>query len=94
MKILREKYNLKFINIKELMSLSDYPVDDEEVQQCILLIKKIETAINEKKNQNNNNINNVLKDEKEKNREKANKNKKSDGDTITKVIPSIKMNID
>ena len=93
-KILREKYNLKFINIKELMSLSDYPVDDEEVQQCILLIKKIETAINEKKNQNNNNINNVLKDEKEKNREKANKNKKSDGDTITKVIPSIKMNID
>jgi len=91
--ILREKYNLKFINIKELISLSDYPIDDEEVKQCTLLVKKIEAAINEKKNQNNNS-NNVVKDEKEKNREKPNETKTSDNASITKVIPSIKMNID
>ena len=92
--ILREKYNLKFINIKELISLSDYPIDDEEVKQCTLLVKKIEAAINEKKNQNNNNSNNVVKDEKEKNREKPNETKTSGNASITKVIPSIKMNID
>jgi hypothetical protein len=91
--LLREKYNLNFINIKELISLSDYPMDNEEVHQCTNLIKKIEAAIDEKKNQINNN-NNVVKNEKEKNRETINENKISENASITKVIPSIKMNTD
>jgi hypothetical protein len=92
--LLREKYNLNFINIKELISLSDYPMDNEEVHQCTHLIKKIEAAIDEKKNQINNNNNNVVKNEKEKNRETINENKISENASITKVIPSIKMNTD
>jgi hypothetical protein len=92
--LLREKYNLNFINIKELISLSDYPMDNEEVHQCTNLIKKIEAAIDEKKNQINNNNNNVVKNEKEKNRETINENKISENASITKVIPSIKMNTD
>ena len=92
--LLREKYKLDFINVKELISLSDYPIDNEEVQQCTNLIKKIEAAIDEKKNQINNNNNNVVKNEKEKNRETINENKISENASITKVIPSIKMNID
>ena len=90
--ILREKYNLNFINIKEIIALSDYPIDDTEVQQCTLLIEKIENEINEKKNQNNNN--NVVKDEKKKVRENVNENKISDKASITKEIPYIKMNVD
>ena len=92
--LLREKYNLNFINIKELISLSDYPMDNEEVHQCTNLIKKIEAAIDEKKNQINNNNNNVVKNEKEKNRETISENKISENASITKVIPSIKMNTD
>ena len=92
--LLREKYNLNFINIKELISLSDYPMDNEEVHQCTNLIKKIEAAIDEKKNQINNNNNNVVKNEKDKNRETINENKISENASITKVIPSIKMNTD
>ncbi len=92
--LLREKYKLDFINVKELISLSDYPIDNEEVQQCALLITKVEAAIDEKKNQNNNNTNNVVKNGKDNSGEKVNENKISDNASITKVIPSIKMNID
>ena len=52
-KVLKEKYKLNFINIKELISLSEYKIEDEDIDQCSSLIKKIETAINEKKNQKN-----------------------------------------
>ena len=92
--ILREKYNLKFINIKELISLSEYQITNEEIDQCAYLIGKLEDAINEKNKQTNNsrtNINNVKKDEKEKNGDIINSNK---APIITKAIPSIKMNID
>ena len=89
--ILREKYNLKFINIKELISLSEYQITNEEIDQCAYLIGKLEDAINEKNNQTNNSINNVKKDEKEKNGDIINSNK---APIITKAIPSIKMNID
>ena len=92
--ILREKYNLKFINIKELISLSEYQITNEEIDQCAYLIGKLEDAINERNNQTNNssnNINNVKKDEKEKNGDIINSNK---APIITKAIPSIKMNID
>ena len=68
--MLREKYKLDFINVKELISLSDYPIDNEEVQQCALLITKVEAAIDEKKNQNNNNTNNVVKNGKDNSGEK------------------------
>ena len=92
--ILREKYNLKFINIKELISLSEYQITNEEIDQCAYLIGKLEDAINERNNQTNNssnNINNVKKDEKEKTGDIINSNK---APIITKAIPSIKMNID
>ena len=98
-KILREKYNLKDIHIKELINLSDYEIDVEDIDECSSLIQKLENAINEKKNQNNNinNINNnVPKNEKEKerDRDKINISQISSEPSITKVIPSIKMNID
>jgi hypothetical protein len=98
-KILSEKYNLKFINIKELTSLSDYQISDEEIEQCASLIGKLEDAINERKNQNNNSSNNtnnnVIKGEKDKNEDIINENTNSTkASIITKVIPSIKMNID
>jgi len=92
--ILREKYNLKFINIKELISLSEYQITNEEIDQCAYLIGKLEDAINERNNQTNNssnNTNNIKKDEKEKNGDIINSNK---APIITKAIPSIKMNID
>ena len=89
---LREKYNLNFIDIKEIISLSEYSIDDTEIQQCTLLIKKIEAAINEKKNQNNNN--NVVKEEKMKIKESIDENRSSDTASITKAIPYIKMNVD
>jgi hypothetical protein len=88
---LREKYNLNFINLKEIISLSEYSIDDTEIQQCALLIKKIEAAINEKKNQNNNN---VIKEEKMKIKESVNENRISDTGSITKAIPYIKINVD
>ena len=95
-KILREKYNLKFINIKELISLSEYKINEEEIQECASLIEKLEASINEKKNQNNNDNNNVIKDEKEKNGEiiKENTISTKSSSSITTVIPSVKMNIE
>ena len=96
-KILKEKYNLKFINIKELISLSEYQLSEGEIQECESLIRKLEAAINEKKNQNNNANNNVIKDEKEKNGEIIKENcsiSTKSSSVITTVIPSIKMNIE
>ena len=99
-KILKEKYNIKFINIKELIALSEYQINDEEIQECASLIEKLEAAINEKKNQNNNNNNNdknkVIRDEKKKKGEIINENTIStkSSSIITQVIPSIKMNVE
>ena len=89
-KILTEKFNLQFINIKELISLSEYKLEEEDILQCTSLIQKIEDEINNKKNQKNNN-NKEIKKETE---EKGNKNPVSPGASITNVIPSIKMNTD
>ena len=88
-KILREKYKLNFINIKELISLSEYNIEHGDIIQCSTLIEKLEAALNEKKNQKNNN-NSVLKNEKE---EKIEDKKVYSQASIAKVIPSIKMNI-
>ena len=85
-KALKEKYKLNFINIKELISLSEYIIEDEDIIQCSSLVQKIEIAINEKKNHKN-----VVKKAKE---EKIPGNQISPPSNITKVIPSIKMNID
>ena len=82
-KLLGERYKLDFINIKDLISLSDYSIDEEDINQCTSLIKKLEAAINERKNQNNCSSNST-----------NNENHISNGPSITKVIPSIKMNID
>lgn len=87
-KILIEKFNLRFINIKELCSLSEYKLEEEDIRQCTSLIIKIEDEINNKKNQNNNK---TIKKETE---EKDNKNPISSDSSIAKIIPSIKMNID
>ena len=88
-KILREKYKLNFINIKELISLSEYNIEHGDIIQCSTLIEKLEAALNEKKNQKNNN-NSALKNEKE---EKIEDKKVYSQASIAKVIPSIKMNI-
>ena len=48
-KILREKYKLNFINIKELISLSEYNIEHGDIIQCSTLIEKLEAALNEKK---------------------------------------------
>jgi hypothetical protein len=89
-KILREKYKLNFINIKELISLSEYNIEHGDIIQCSTLIEKLEAALNEKKNQKNNN-NSALKNEKE---EKIEDKKVYSQASIAKVIPSIKMNIE
>ena len=86
--ILKQKYNLININLKELISLSQYGLDEREIQECASLINKLEVAINEKRNNqkdnskavssiNTNNTNTV----------------KSEEAPVTKIIPSIKMNI-
>ena len=86
--ILIEKFDLKFINIKELNSLSEYKLEEEDILQCTSLIKKIEIEINNKKNQNNH------KGIKKETEEKDNKNPISSDSSITKIIPTIKMNIE
>ena len=89
-KILREKYKLDFINIKELISLSEYNIENEEIVQCSSLIKTLESNIEERKKQKSN-INTVVKNGKE---EKIEEKKISPQASIAKVIPSIKMNIE
>ena len=96
-KILRERYNLEFINIKELTSLSDYIIDEEDIDQCASFIRKLEAAIDERKIQNNkskNSNNNVINCEKEKEIDGVKGAQDSSGPSITKVIPTIKMNIE
>ena len=86
---LKKKFNLQYINIKELISLSDYYLDLGEIQECTSLINKLENANKEYYNEL-------------KNKTKASSNiKTNDTNTmnsnqasVTKVIPSIKMNID
>ena len=86
--ILKQKYNIQHINLKELISLSEYNLDEGEIQECASLMKNLEAAIDEKKsNQKNNskitsNIN--TNDTNTMNSEQA---------SVTKIIPSIKMNI-
>ena len=91
---LKDKYNLKFINIKEIISLSDYNIDDKEIMQCTSLIGKIEVAINNKKNQNNISHNNLIINKNEYKEEKIKKDPFSNDSSITKVKSCIKMNID
>lgn len=85
---LKQKYNLKNINIKELISVSEYDLDEKEIQDCVALIKKIEVANTEfYKNQKNkskiaSNANTV-----------ETKSMNSDKASVTKVIPSINVNI-
>ena len=85
---LKQKYNLKNINIKELISVSEYDLDEKEIQDCVALIKKIEVANTEfYKNQKNkskiaSNTNTV-----------ETKSMNSDKASVTKVIPSINVNI-
>ena len=96
-KTLRERYNLEFINIKELTSLSDYIIDEEDIDQCASFIRKLEAAIDERKIQNNkskNSNNNVINCEKEKEIDGVKGAQDSSGPSITKVIPTIKMNIE
>lgn len=98
-KLLGERYKLDFINIKDLISLSDYTIDEEDINECTSLIQKLEAAINEKKSlsncsSNSNSTNNVTDDEKGKISDNINENHISSGPSITKVIPSIKMNIE
>jgi hypothetical protein len=96
-KTLRERYNLEFINIKELTSLSDYIIDEEDIDQCASFIRKLEAAIDERKIQNNkskNPNNNVINCEKEKEIDGVKGAQDSSGPSITKVIPTIKMNIE
>ena len=72
-KIIIEKYNINFINIKDLISLSDYDLDNKDIDECELLIQKIQATINEKKSMKNyNNSNNE-----EKGKEKDNISDKS-----------------
>ena len=95
--ILKQKYNLKNINLKEFISLSEYNLDEGEIKECASLIQKLEAAILETKmNQKNNNINNnyinnnkILTNTNINNTNTMN----SEEASVTKIIPSIKMNI-
>ena len=80
--------NLQYINIKELISLSDYYLDLGEIQECTSLMKHLEEAITELNK--NANQNNKSKEIASSNTNRAN----TDETSVTKVIPSIKMNID
>ena len=65
-KIIIEKYNINFINSKELISLSDYDLDNKDIDECELLIRKIQAIIKENKSIDNFNNSNNNKEEKEK----------------------------
>ena len=86
--VLKNKYNLKDINLKELISLSEYDLDEREIQDCATLINKLEAAIIEKRNSQNNNS----KPESNINTNNTNTVQKEEA-SVTKIIPSIKMNI-
>jgi hypothetical protein len=92
--ILREKYKINLINIKEIIGLSEYPINNEDIIQCTSLIEKIEGEIKNKNNQKKNNNNNENKKEIGDKGDNLKENQISSQASITKVIPSIKMNID
>lgn len=82
--LLKQKYNLKVINLSEIISLSEYKLDEREIQDCASIINKLEETITEKcKSQVNN-----------KTTSNANTNTVNSTEaSVTKIIPSIKMNI-
>jgi len=51
--ILRERFGLKFIDIKEIISMSDYKIDEKDIDKCTSFIQKLENLLNEKNNSNN-----------------------------------------
>ena len=85
---LKQRYKLTNINIKELIALSEYELDKKEIQECFALINKLIIAKSEflKKQRN-----------KAKCTSSANtvdtKTMNSDKASITKVIPSINVNV-
>ena len=86
--ILKQKYNLKNINLKELISLSEYDLDEGDIKECASLMQRLEAAIIDKKiNQKNNNK--ILSNTNTNNTNTMN----SEEASVTKIIPSIKMNI-
>ncbi len=94
--VLREKFKIKNLNIKEIIGLSEYPINNEEIALCTSLIEKIENEIKNKNNQKNNknNSNNKEKKGKEEKGDKLKESQISSQASITNVIPSIKMNIE
>ena len=87
--ILKQKYNIQHIKLKELISLSEYNLDEGEIKECSSLIQKLEVAINEKKNSQIN-ISKITSNINKNNTNTVN----SEEASVTKIIPSIKMNID
>ena len=85
---LKRKYNLTYINIKELIPLSEYNLDEREIQDCVALIKKIEIA-NTEYDKNQNNKAKIASNTKTTEAKSMNSNKAS----VTKIIPSINVNI-
>ena len=85
---LKRKYNLTYINIKELIPLSEYNLEEREIQDCVALIKKIEIA-NTEYIKNQKNKAKITSDTKTIEAKSMNSDKAS----VTKIIPSINMNI-
>lgn len=85
---LKRKYNLTNINIKELIPLSEYNLDEGEIQDCVALIKKIEIA-NTEYIKNQKNKAKITSDTKTIEAKSMNSDKAS----VTKIIPSINVNI-
>jgi hypothetical protein len=85
---LKQRYNLTNINIKELIALSEYDLDKQEIQDCFALINKIIIAksdfIKNQKNKAKLASNAKTEDKNTMNSDKA---------SITKIIPSINMNV-
>ena len=73
-KIIIEKYDINFINLKDLISLSDYDLDEKDIDECELLIKRIKATIKEKKSMKN--YNNSDNEEKGKEKDNISENSK------------------
>lgn len=43
--LLKEHFELNSINIVDLINLSEYPIDNDELNECILILRKIEDRI-------------------------------------------------
>lgn len=62
-KLLTEKFNNKSISIQQLISLSQFPIEINDINECYLIIKRLQILIeynkkNKNINSNKNNINN------------------------------------